>query len=86
MKTYSIKELAAIFNVDYNTLSVYLAHYSFNKYQIGGRYHVNSYFLKNLIRYLYLKKNLKYIEKVKRVIEDGKLFIAKRIERENRAT
>lgn len=70
MSVYSIKEVALVTDINYNTLSTYLGHYSFSKFRKGNKYQICNEFYNTLIKYLWNKKNYKYIRNVERLINE----------------
>jgi hypothetical protein len=70
MSVYSTKEVSLMVDIPYSTMSTYLGHYSFDKFRIGNKYQVCNEFYSTLIKYLWNKKNYKYIRNVERLIND----------------
>jgi hypothetical protein len=70
MEVYSIKEVALMVNMPYSTALTYLGHYSFDKFRKGNKYIVSNEFYNALIKYLWNKRNHKYIRNVERLINE----------------
>jgi hypothetical protein len=70
MGVYSIKEVALMVDIPQNTMRTYLGHFSFAKYYKSNKIEVSNEFYRDLIKYLWNKRNYKYIRNVERLIND----------------
>jgi hypothetical protein len=70
MSVYSIKEVALMVDMPQNTMRTYLGHFGFAKYYKSNKIEVSNEFYRDLIKYLWNKKNYKYIRNVERLIND----------------
>ena len=70
MGVYSIKEVALMVDIPQNTMRTYLGHYSFAKYYKSNKIEINNEFYRDLIKYLWNKRNYKYIRNVERLINE----------------
>ena len=70
MGVYSIKEVALMVDMPQNTMRTYLGHFSFAKYYKSNKIEVSNEFYRDLIKYLWNKKNYKYIRNVERLINE----------------
>lgn len=70
MGVYSIKEVSLMVDIPYSTMLTYLGHYSFDKFRKGNKYQVSNEFYNTLIKYLWNKRNYKYIRNVERLINE----------------
>lgn len=70
MGVYSIKEVALMVDMHQNTIRTYLGHFSFAKYYKSNKIEVSNEFYRDLIKYLWNKRNYKYIRNVERLINE----------------
>lgn len=70
MSVYSIKEVALMVDMPQNTMRTYLGHFSFAKYYRSNKIEVSNEFYRDLIKYLWNKRNYKYIRNVERLINE----------------
>ena len=70
MGVYSIKEVALMVDMPQNTMRTYLGHFSFAKYYRSNKIEVSNEFYRDLIKYLWNKRNYKYIRNVERLINE----------------
>ena len=70
MSVYSIKEVALMVDMPQNTMRTYLGHFSFAKYYKSNKIEVSNEFYRDLIKYLWNKRNYKYIRNVERLINE----------------
>ena len=70
MGVYSIKEVSLMVNIPETTMRTYLGHFSFAKYYKSNKIEVSNKFYRDLIQYLWNKRNYKYIRNVERLINE----------------
>ena len=70
MGVYSIKEVSSMVDIPYSTTLTYLGHFSFAKYYKSNKIEVSNEFYRDLIKYLWNKRNYKYIRNVERLINE----------------
>jgi alanyl-tRNA synthetase len=70
MSVYSIKEVALMVGMPQNTMRTFLGHFSFAKYYKSNKIEVSNEFYRDLIKYLWNKRNYKYIRNVERLINE----------------
>ena len=70
MGVYSIKEVSLMVDIPYTTMLTYLGHYSFDKFRKCNKYIVGNEFYNTLIKYLWNKRNYKYIRNVERLMNE----------------
>ena len=70
MGVYSIKEVALMVDIPQNTMRTYLGHFSFAKYYKSNKIEVSNKFYRDLIKYLWNKRNYKYIRNVERLMNE----------------
>lgn len=70
MGVYSIKEVALMVDIPQNTIRTYLGHFSFAKYYKNNKIEVSNEFYRDLIKYLWNKRNYKYIRNVERLMNE----------------
>lgn len=70
MDYYNVKEISLMLDVNDNTLRTYLGHYSFDKFRKGNKFKVDNDFYRTLLKYVEIKRNYDYIEKIERLINE----------------
>ena len=70
MGFYSIKDISLMVDMPEYTLRTFLGHYSFAKYYKGRKIEVSKEFYNTLLKYLWNKRNYKYIRNVERLIKN----------------
>ena len=71
MGVYSIKEVSLMVDIPETTMRTYLGHFSFDKFRKGNKYIVGNEFYNTLIKYLWNKRNYKYIRNVERLMNEN---------------
>lgn len=71
MGVYNIKEISLMVDIPESSVRTYLGHYSFNKYYKGKKIEVSKEFYNAFLKYLWNKRNHKYIKNLERLIKNG---------------
>ena len=71
MSVYNIKEISLMVDMPESSLRTYLGHYIFNKYYKGKKIEVSKEFYNTLLKYLWNKRNHKYVKNLERLIKNG---------------